>query len=104
MHLRVHVCAGHAARLGPRGLLHFICRILGGIGHGKTQGRRETKADLPHGEGAEYTKRLGTDNPADLMTKDLARDNIGKYMPSIGQCFHTGRAKSGLEMQKVGTA
>ena len=60
--------------------------------------------DIQDREGAEYTKILGTENPADLMTKYLARDVIDKHMSSLGQVFQEGRANKGLEMQKVGTA
>ena len=60
--------------------------------------------DVQDREGAEYTKILGTDNPADLMTKYLARDKIDKHMSTIGQGFMEGRAEKGLEMQKQGTA
>ena len=60
--------------------------------------------DIQDREGAEYVKVLGTENPADLMTKHLARDKIDKNMSIIGQAFQSGRAEKGLEMQKVGTA
>ena len=59
--------------------------------------------DVQDREGAEYAKILGTENPADLMTKYLARDVIDKHMSTIGQVFQSGRAGKGLEMQKVGT-
>ena len=60
--------------------------------------------DAQDREGAEYTKILGTDNPADLMTKYFARQSFDKHMSTIGQGFKGGRADEGLEMQKVGTA
>ena len=60
--------------------------------------------DVQDRDGAEYTKILGDNNPADLMTKYLARDNIGRHMSAIGQGFERGRANKGLVMQKVGTA
>ena len=60
--------------------------------------------DVQDRGGAEYTKILGTDNPADLMTKYLARDKIDKHMSTVGQVFQQGHAGKGLEMQKVGTA
>ena len=60
--------------------------------------------DVQDREGAEYVKILGTENPADLMTKYLARDVIDKHMSVLGQVFQEGRAGKGLEMQKVGTA
>ena len=60
--------------------------------------------DIQDREGAEYTKILGTENPADLMTKYLARDKIDKHLSTIGQGFKEGRADKGLEMQRTGTA
>ena len=60
--------------------------------------------DIQDREGAEYTKILGTESPADLMTKYLARDTIDKHLSTIGQGFKEGRADKGLEMQKKGTA
>ena len=60
--------------------------------------------DVQDRDGAEYAKILGTENPADLTTKYLTRDNIDKHMSAIGQVFLHGRADKGLEMQKVGTA
>ena len=60
--------------------------------------------DVQDREGAEYHKILGTENPADLMTKYLARDKIEKNISIIGQVHKAGRAEKGLEMQKVGTA
>ena len=60
--------------------------------------------DVQDREGAEYTKILGTDNPADLMTKYLARDKIDRHMSTIGQGFRAGRAEKGLEMQRTRTA
>ena len=60
--------------------------------------------DIQDREGAEYHKILGTENPADLMTKYLARDKIEKNISIIGQVHQAGRAEKGLEMQKVGTA
>ena len=60
--------------------------------------------DVQDREGAEYTKILGSENPADLMTKYLARDKIDKHMSTIGQGFKEGRADKSLEMQRTGTA
>ena len=48
--------------------------------------------DVQDRDGAEYAKILGTENPADLMTKYLTRDNIDKHMSTIGQVFLHGRA------------
>ena len=60
--------------------------------------------DVQDREGAEYAKILGTENPADLMTKYLVRDKIDKHMSTVGQVFQSGRAEKGLEMQRTGTA
>ena len=60
--------------------------------------------DVQDREGAEYAKILGTENPADLMTKYLVRDKIDKCMSSTGQVFQSGRAEKGLEMQRTSTA
>ena len=40
------------------------------------------------------TKVLGTDNPADMLTKHVARDTLKKHMVEIGICAEEGRAKS----------
>ena len=50
-------------------------------------------------EGVTFKKVLGTDNPADLMTKHLTRDSINSHMGRLGQEVREGRAKKGLEMQ-----
>ena len=47
----------------------------------------------------EYHKVLGTENPADLMTKYLTRDVVDKHMSTLGQEVREGRAQKGLEMQ-----
>lgn len=60
--------------------------------------------DVQDREGAEHTKILGTESPADLMAKCLARNNIDKHMATMGQVIQDGRSGKGLEMQKVGTA
>ena len=60
--------------------------------------------DVQEREGAEYTKILVNENPADLMTKHLARHKIDKHMSTIGQDFKEDRADTGLEMQKKVTA
>ena len=50
-------------------------------------------------EGVTYRKVLGTENPADLMTKYLSRDVITGHMTKLGQEVREGRADKGLEMQ-----
>ena len=54
-------------------------------------------------EGVTYRKVLGTDNPADLMTKYLTRDKMDACMQTIGQEIRQGRAKSGLDIQGAST-
>ena len=55
--------------------------------------------DIQDREGTKYMKILGTENPADLMTKYLARDKMDACMRTIGQEIMQGRAKSGLDIQ-----
>ena len=47
----------------------------------------------------EYRKVLGTENPADLMTKHLLRSALDGCMGSLNQERLAGRARSGLEIQ-----
>ena len=47
----------------------------------------------------EFRKVLGTDNPADLMTKYLVRDKVDACMQSLRQIRRDGRSKVGLEIQ-----
>ena len=47
----------------------------------------------------ELRKVLGTENPADMMTKHLARSSVDKCMCQISQDRAGGRAESGLEVQ-----
>ena len=46
-----------------------------------------------------YQKILGTENPADLMTKYLVRDKIDKCMSQLSQSRLEGRAVVGFELQ-----
>ena len=55
--------------------------------------------DVQDREGVTYRKVLGTENPADLMTKYLTRDVIVTHMTKLGQEIREGRAEKGLEMQ-----
>ena len=55
--------------------------------------------DIQDREGAQYLKVLGTENPADLMTKYLVREKADACMQRIGQEISQGRAKSGLDIQ-----
>ena len=47
----------------------------------------------------ECRKVLGTENPADMMTKHLLREPLDKCMNHLNQWRMSGRAKSGLEIQ-----
>ena len=55
--------------------------------------------DIQDREGAQLMKILVTENPADKMTKYLARDNMDACMRTIGQDIRQGGAESGLDMQ-----
>ena len=47
----------------------------------------------------ELRKVLGTENPAAMMTKHLARQSLDKCMRHLNQCHVTRRAKAGLDVQ-----
>ncbi len=55
--------------------------------------------DVQDREGTEFHKVLGTENPADLMTKHLTREKIDDAMRRIGQSVQEGRAKTSLDIQ-----
>ena len=57
---------------------------------------RQNEKDL------ELGKVLGTANPADLMTKHLARQSLDKCMLQLNQHRTVGRAKAGLDIQGKG--
>ena len=50
-------------------------------------------------EDTTYAKVLGTENPADLMTKHLVREKVDKYLALLHQERRERRAESGLELQ-----
>ena len=50
-------------------------------------------------KGLELRKVLGTENPADLMTKHLARQPLDKCMLQLNQHRTSGRASAGLDVQ-----
>ena len=50
----------------------------------------------------ELRKVLGTENPADLMTKHLARQSLDKCMRQLNQHRAVGRARAGLDVQDDG--
>ena len=52
----------------------------------------------------EMRKVLGTENPADMMTKPLARQPLDKCMLQLNQHRAAGRAKTGLKVQGQGVA
>ena len=43
-------------------------------------------------------KVLGTNNPADLMTKNFTRSKIDQYMELLSQEFKDGRAEKSLRV------
>ena len=45
------------------------------------------------------TKVLGTENPADMLTKHILRDTMLKHMERMGLKAETGRAKSAPTIQ-----
>ena len=55
--------------------------------------------DVQDREGATYMKVLGTANPADLMTKYLARVKRDGALDKMSQVVQEGRAKSSLDIQ-----
>ena len=55
--------------------------------------------DVQDREETEFKKILGTQNPADLMTKYLVRDKIDMCLEKISQERREGRAQKGLELQ-----
>ena len=59
---------------------------------------RQNEKDL------ELRKALGTENPADLMTKYLARQPLDKCMLQLNQHRTLGRAKASLDIQGKGKA
>ena len=50
-------------------------------------------------DGVTFRKVLGTENPADLMTKYLARTTADLHMGKLSQEVREGRAEKGLAMQ-----
>ena len=50
-------------------------------------------------KGLECRKVLGTENPADMMTKHLLREPRDRCMKHLNQWRMSGRAKSGREVQ-----
>ena len=50
----------------------------------------------------ELRKVLGTENPADMMTKHLPRQPLDKCMGQLNQTRAQGRAKAGLDVQGKG--
>ena len=50
----------------------------------------------------ELRRVLGTENPAELMTKHLARQSLDKCMKQLNQHRAVGRARAGLDVQGAG--
>jgi hypothetical protein len=55
-----------------------------------------------HREQLVFAKVLGTENPSDMMTKNLDALKIAKFSAMLHQEFRTGRSKEGLNVQKKG--
>ena len=49
----------------------------------------------------EFAKVLGTDNPADLMTKQLSRELVEKHMAGFDQDLRDGRATATVKLHPV---
>ena len=48
-------------------------------------------------------KVKGVQNPADMMTKNVNREKVDRYMPMVGQFLRSGRAEVGLKVQRPPT-
>ena len=46
-----------------------------------------------------YKKVLGTQNPADMMTKNVSKDLMNVYTNKLDLAFVEGRAEAGLQVQ-----
>jgi hypothetical protein len=57
---------------------------------------KESKEELS------FEKVLGTENPADMMTKNLDALKIAKFSTMLQQEFRAGRSKEGLQVQRTG--
>ena len=55
--------------------------------------------DIQYREGATYMKVLGSENPADLMTKYLTGDKADNAIDKMSQVVQEGRASSSLDIQ-----
>ena len=50
------------------------------------------------------TKVLGTNNPADLLTKHLSRPDMDRHLGFSGLIIRTGRADGSLHISAIGAA
>ena len=57
-----------------------------------------------HREELAFGKVLGTENPSDMMTKNLDAIKIAKFSSMLRQGFRRGTSKEGLKIQKTGSA
>ena len=55
--------------------------------------------DVQDREDTEFKKVLGTENPADMMTKYLTREQLDACLDKVRQVRQDGRASKGLELQ-----
>ena len=79
--------------------------VIGRKGNGKLRhvkvGMMWIQEKVEEGE-IHIEKVLGTENPADLMTKYLPAGKVDKYMTKLGQEQREGRAEKSLKTQNVG--
>jgi hypothetical protein len=59
---------------------------------------KESKKEL------NFEKVLGTENAADMMTKNLDALRIAKFSTMLQQDFRAGKSKEGFKVQKTGSA
>jgi hypothetical protein len=57
---------------------------------------KESKEELA------FEKVLGTENPADMMTKNLDSVKVQKFTSMLQQVFRDGRSSQGLRVQRSG--
>ena len=86
VHVDASAALAIARRIGAGKMRHINANILW------IQERQNEKA-------LELRKVLGTENPADLMTKHLARQPLDKCMMQLNQHRSAGRASAGLDVQ-----
>ena len=109
-----------AELLGARGMMRDLGVEKGGVVYGDSSAalaiaKRKGAGKLRHisisclwiqeiqgTKQLELRKVLGTENPADMMTKHLPRQPLDKCMGQLNQHRARGRAKAGLDVQGNG--